>query len=688
MNRFLETSSKWFRYFLFLLTTVIIIYIIPKSGQFQFDFEKGEPWQYKDLRAPFKFPVQKSDERLAKEKQAVREKFKPFYRETDKSQSLKKGLLNTFERAYQQLDSPPKQLSFYQSKIDSLWEIYYSEGVVASVDKHQQKKDFEIRVVEENVAQTKSLDEFNTIPELRQIFQTELARKNGFDRSALSKVLESSLEPNIVYDRELSSQKLQEMLNEISTHRGLVKEGEKIIAQGELVTDDKYQKLHSLQQQYDEQVVEGTGYWMLWGGYSLLIMFIMLIFAVYINNFKTDVFRSTKSILMILINVLVFILLSVYVEEANILNIYIIPYAIVPIVLLAFFGPRIAVMAHLMIVLIVSLFLSNGLEFVFLQVMAGFMSILAMSKIRYLSQFFIASILIVFSYYINFIGLKFIEIGSFQSVEWTNLLWFTGNFILTLLAYPLIYAHEKLFGFVTDITLIEFSDISKKVLRKLSMRAPGTFQHSLQVANISETVINEIGGNALLTRVGALYHDIGKMDQPEYFVENQQYLENPHNSLAYEESAKIIINHVPKGVEKARYSGLPEQITKFIRTHHGTSRVEYFYRNFLKQNKEEEVDENKFRYPGPKPFSKETAVVMLVDSVEAASRSKTEPSERELDELIDNIIDNKIRDEQLEKADITMREINIIRNRLKKLMKSIYHVRVKYPDEVKKEEKD
>lgn len=686
MANLLATSATWFRYFLFLLATGLIIYVLPKTGKVHFDYEKGEPWQNKQLEAPFQFPIKKSPEKVKEEKDRIRAQFKPYYRKVEGKvikiqQKLKEEIL---PRTYEEKpEKPGRALSYYQEKAEVVLKKLYDEGIINIQEKHQD--DDLLRYVKKNKVKERRFSKFLTLQEARNQLKTLAKKVPDLNNTFFIKSVVSALEPNIQHAEDLSEKKLAALLDDVSVNRGLVQEGETVISRGEVVDEETYLILQSLEEEYEQQIGQGAGKYLLYGGYSLLVVFIMAIFGVYLNFFKKDVFRSTKSLLLLLINIVVFVAISAYVDGSDTLSIYIIPYAIVPIILLAFFGPRVAIMAHLVIVMVVGLFVGDGLEFIFLQIMAGFMSILAMSKIRYLSQFFIASILIVFSYYINFIGLKFIEFGSFQEIEWTNLFWFTGNFILTLLAYPLIYAHEKLFAFITDITLIEYADINKKVLRRLSMKAPGTFQHSLQVANISETVLNEIGGNALLARVGALYHDIGKMDNPEYFIENQQYVDNPHNNLSYEDSARVIISHVPKGIEKARQAGLPEQITKFIRTHHGSSRVEYFYRNYLKQfNNEEEVDENKFRYPGPKPFSKETAVVMLVDSVEAASRSKQEPTEQEVDDLINGIIDAKIKDNQLEKADITMREINIIRNRLKRLMKSIYHVRVKYPDEKQK----
>lgn len=683
MGNFIQTSASWFRYLLFVLATAIIIYIIPKTGKFQFDYEKGEAWEYETLQAPFTFPIKKSQEQLKQEKASIKSRFRPFY---ERKSSVAKESIKTFKqqilpKSYDANQNPPKPDSVYVKKGQEYLRTIFNKGIIRIANKHKAANKRQFRLVNNKKVRAARFDTFLTVQEAKDELEKAVSQNTELSQSFFLEALKSAVKPNITYEKQLSEQRLAELLNGVAVNHGLVEKGETIVAQGARITPEKFQILRSLESAYEAQTAKGLSRYIIIGGYSLLVIFIMAIFGVYLGFFKQDVFRSTKSLLLILSNIVIFFLFTNYANQSETISIYLIPYAILPIVMLAFFGPRVAIMSHLVVVLIGGLFVPAGLEFIFLQIMAGFMSILAMSRIRYLSQFFIASILIAFAYYVSFLGLKFIEVSAFQSIQWTNLLWFTGNFVLTLLAYPLIYAHEKLFGFITDITLIEYADINKRILRRLSMRAPGTFQHSLQVANLTETVLNEIGGNALLARVGALYHDIGKMDNPEYFIENQGYMDNPHNNLSYEDSARVIISHVPKGIEKARQMGLPEQISKFIRTHHGSSRVEYFYRNYLKQLKEdEEAHEEKFRYPGPKPFSRETAVVMLVDSVEAASRSQQDPTEDKINNLVDNILDGKLKDNQLEKADITLREFNIIRNRLKRLMKSIYHVRIKYPE--------
>jgi putative nucleotidyltransferase with HDIG domain len=366
------------------------------------------------------------------------------------------------------------------------------------------------------------------------------------------------------------------------------------------------------------------------------------------------------------------------------LSVYVVPYCIVPVVIIAFFEYKLALITHIVVVLIVGSFVpSNAGEFMAIQLIAGFAAIIRMTKVQYLSQFFVSTLFVFLAYLLTATAFQFIKIGTFSEFEYQRLLWLTGNFVLTLLAYPIIYAYERLFGFVSDITLVELSDVNKEVLRKLSVQAPGTFQHSLQVANLSETVIQRIGGNPLLTRVGALYHDLGKMENPEYFIENQKYITNPHDALSDEESARVIIGHVTNGLKLARQYNLPKVVVEFIATHHGTSRVEYFYRNYLKKVPADQVDETKFRYPGPKPTTREMAVVMICDGVEAATRSIQLKTPDSLASIVDQIVDGRVMDGQLIEAPLTLKELQITKEVVKELVNSMYHVRIAYPVEEK-----
>ena len=362
-------------------------------------------------------------------------------------------------------------------------------------------------------------------------------------------------------------------------------------------------------------------------------------------------------------------------------NVYIVPICLAPIIVRSFFDTRTAFFVHLVIVLLLGFIVPNGFHFIFLQLVAGMMGIYGFSNFRNRSQLFLTTFIIALSYAVCYIALNIIIEGGFSEIDWLSIGYLGISALLTLLAYPLIYAFEKVFSFISDVTLLELADTNNKLLRELSRKAPGTFQHSLQVANLAETATSIIGGNTLLIRTAALYHDIGKMEAPMYFIENQSTGLNPHDELSYEESAQIIINHVTKGIEIAKKNGVPDKIIDFIRTHHGTTKTAYFFKMYMKENPDENEQDvvDMFTYPGPIPFSKESAALMMADSVEAASRSLKEPNVESIEKLVESIITNQIKEGQFENADITLRDIRLIKKMFKKMLMNIYHVRIEYP---------
>ena len=359
-------------------------------------------------------------------------------------------------------------------------------------------------------------------------------------------------------------------------------------------------------------------------------------------------------------------------------NLYLIPFCIVPIIIRILFDTRLALNLHLLVILIAGFFVPNSFEFVFYQTTAGMVAIYSIKNLVKREQLLISAAFILSAYFVSFMGIALLREGSLGHIEWVNFLPFVFSVLLSLLAYPLIYGFERLFGITSDVALIELTNTNNKLLRELAFKAPGTFQHSLQVANLAEAAIFKIGGNALLVRAGALYHDIGKMENPQYFIENQTGV-SPHDKLPYEQSAQIIIRHVHKGIEITRKNKLPESIIDFIRTHHGNTRVDYFYQSFLKNSPEKFIDENIFRYPGPIPFSKETGVLMLADSVEAASRSLKNPDAQNINDLVERIINYKLEQNQLDNCDLTLKDLETIKLIFKTMLMSIYHVRVDYP---------
>ncbi len=446
-----------------------------------------------------------------------------------------------------------------------------------------------------------------------------------------------------------------------------------------MIGPDKFQVISSLKQSYEVQLGGKNTYLTILLAQILLISVAIAVLASIFYFFRKDIYIDNRKIILILILMIGMVYITSIVVKYNPVYLYLIPVCMLPVMIRAFFDTRIALYVHLIAVIIIGFLVPNSFDFVFLQMLTGIVAILSVMNLEKRAQFFLTSVWIFISYSILYFALNLLEEGSFTEINPYYFAYFGANALLTLISYPLIFIFEKLFGFITDVTLIELSNTNNKLLRELSLKAPGTFQHSLQVANLAEEAIYEVGGNALLVRTGAMYHDIGKMDMPLYFIENQSTGINPHDELSYEESARIIIDHVIKGVEKAKKHKLPEQIIDFIRTHHGSRKVEYFYTMQRRENPDETVDEKEFTYHGPIPFSRETAILMMADSVEAASRSIKIYDEEKIDKLVDNIIDHQLETGQFDNSNITLRDITRIKKIFKRKLMTIYHIRIEYP---------
>jgi putative nucleotidyltransferase with HDIG domain len=458
----------------------------------------------------------------------------------------------------------------------------------------------------------------------------------------------------------------------------MIQKGELIISKGELINDEKFEILESLKKEYLEGKNKHVGHWNIFLGQIFLVGLALLSIFLFLYHFRKDIVADNKRIVFILL-LIVIMHFGVYLTNTtNYISIYAIPFCVLPIIIRTFYDTRLASFIHIITIITIGLSLSNSFEFIYLQIIAGTLTIFSIVNMNKRSQLFGTSLVIFISYFIGYISFQLIYEGSFSEIKFNQIGSFALSAMLTLFTYPLIYLFEKMFGFVSDVTLMELSDTNNPLLRELANKAPGTFQHSLQVANLAESAIFEIGGNALLTRAGALYHDIGKMDNPLYFIENQTTGINPHDELDFEESAKIIINHVKKGIEKAKKHNLPDSVIDFIRTHHGDTMVQYFYRSYIKHFPDEIIDESLFSYPGPRPYSKETAVLMMADSVEAASRSLSKKDAESIEKLVDSIIDYQIKEEQFINADITFKDISQIKKIFKKKLQNIYHTRIEY----------
>lgn len=676
-SSFTKNQSLIYKIFLYVIATFLIIYLLPKGGQFKYNFQKGKPWQYENLYAPFSFTIKKDSDILDKEKESIIADAIPYF---DYNQEIAKQseahflkLLNeTFvDSLYATSEEKVKQLGL------SITTSLYSKGVIDEI--HPYSQDKMVYLKKGNEIEEIGYSQLFKKEELNQAIREFLANGNNSDvQLLLQKILERSVNPNIVLNTKLTEAAVESEIKAINPNRGIIEKGGRIIAKGEVVEGDKFQILNSLRSEYQSQVWSKSNYYWLLIGYSLLVSLVFLMLFLFLKKYRPEIFDNNTKVTFIFFNIFLMVFLTTIVVKLDAKYVYVVPLCILPLILKAFFDPRLGLFVHVLTILLLGFVVPNSFEYMFLQIIAGIVTILTVSELYKRANLFISVGQITLIYIIGYFAFYLIQEGNIQTIEWETFGYFILCGLATLFAHPLIYFYEKIFGLVSDVSLLELSDTNSKLLKELSNKAPGTFHHSLNVANLAEAAANEIGANSMLVRVGALYHDVGKMLNPTYFTENQANSIDTHQDLDPKESANIIINHVIKGIEIARKNNLPDRVIDFIRTHHGTSLVYYFYRK--EKETRGEVDENDFRYPGPIPFSKETAILMMSDSVEAASKSLKEPTSTKIDSFVEKIIDGQMEQGQFLNSDITFKEIQVIKKVLKKKLNNIYHLRVEYPE--------
>ena len=690
-----DNHEQIFRVSLFLLTLALIVYAFPRQAKFKYEFTKGKPWMHETIIAPFDFSILKSVEEIESEKDIINKQHAPIFNFNDAIFEIKaEEFVNLFEDQWSLDKKIQKDLKFTFSNIfklksarnntkkhdlvnfgfNKLQEIY-SKGII------QQNLDnshgSQVLLKKGSLAEKRDIIDFYTINSAaNEINLMDKLSEKEF--AFIVPLLLASLEQNIIYDKISSDELLQSELNSINISQGLIIEGQIIVNKGEIVNADRYQKLLSLKEDFEGAEWNRTSYYLVLFGQIILVGISLLILFLFLRQYRLEIITNTTRISMILSLIVIMVLLSALILRINSAYLYILPFCISPIILKAFFDNRVALFVHLITTLVIGFIAPNGFEFVFLQLIAGIISILTVLKMYKRAQLFISVGKVIGVYFLVYIALSVIHDASFSGIELSILVKFAISGALTLFAYPIIFLFEKIFSLVSDISLLELSDTNSPLLRRLSEEAPGTFQHSLQVANLAEMGALEIGANAMLTRAGAIYHDIGKLQNPMYFIENQSSNLNPHDEIEFDESAEIIISHVLDGIEIAKENNLPDELIDFIRTHHGTTTVQYFYKQFIADFPEEEVDIKDFTYPGPKPYSKETAILMMADSSEAAARSIKNPTSENIDALIEKIINKQISADQYVNADITFKEINQIKRLFKKKLVNIHHARIEY----------
>jgi len=688
MNRILSKLQHnyydIFKVLLFIIAIAVVVWISPRESMFKYEFNVGKPWNHNDLIAPFNFAIYKTDKQITEEKQQALNNFRPYFKyDYDITESGRHLLIENFGQLWQVSDSrkSDEDSMSLQQYVTGIYDDIQKSGIIRYHEILDGKGyEFPIRIIRGNEVSDASLGLFYDVRTANEYADYRIKELDDPDSSLLTLIINQSLVQNVFYDEEKSNTIRDELLNQISSTYGLKQKGELIISTGELVNPEKYQVLMSLKRDYEQDLGGAESQLYIIIGNSLLIILLFLIQFLFIFIYYRNVFDSLKQIVLILVSQLALILITLYVFENFPQWTYMIPYVILPILIAVFINKRVAIIVHLVTVMILGFYAPNSFNFFYTQFATGLIAVFAVGELSNRADLFKTSLFIFLTYMVVYVSMLFVQEGSLDSISYVFIGYLAGSSILVLLAFPLIFLYEKLFGIVTNLTLLELSNTNNPLLRDLSVKAPGTFQHSLQVANLASEALYVIGGDALLARTGALYHDIGKMNNPLYFIENQSSGYNPHDELSYEESARIIIGHVIDGIEMARKARLPEQIIDYIRTHHGTRRVEYFYKLEKKLKLGMEVDESEFKYHGPIPFSRETAVVMMADSIEAASRSIHKPDEQKINDLVENIVGSLMENNQFLNADITLREINTVKKVLKKKIMNINHIRIAYPD--------
>ncbi len=672
VNNFYKNTHNIYKALLVIVSIVAIVYLFPSEGKFKYEYKKNKPWQYATLYAPFDFSVMKTQEEINAEKDSVKQN-SPLFFDVKKinNKDLKLIVQNEIKNTdFSDLDKK-RVINYFNRLIDKI----YATGLTEAYSK--EKKDRKVYLIKGNKAIETTFDKIYTKRDIENLIKKDFQDNKELSDFMLQIV--AHLPPNLSPNNKLYSEELQNRLSEISTHKGMITKGTAIVHKGELVTDETYRKLYSLEESFSSNTLNFKSLLWIYIGYSILVAIVLTMLLLFFKKYRPEIYEDNKKIGLILFNMILMVVLTTFTIRYDPSYIFVVPLAILPLILKAFFDSRVGLFVHVLTVLLLGFVVPNSFEFVFLQIMAGIVTILTVSELTKRSNLFTSVGNIILIYILGYFAFHLIHEGSFEMLSIQTFVLFFLNGILTIaLSHQLILLYEKLFGLVSDVSLLEWSNTNSKLLKRLADKAPGTFNHSMQVAHLAEAAANEINANALLVRAGALYHDIGKMLNPFYFTENQTSGVNHHDDLEPEESAKIIINHVLDGVEMARKNNLPDRLIDFIRTHHGTGLVKYFY-NKAKE-KDPEVDKEKFRYPGPNPFSKETAILMMADSVEAASKSLREPTAEKIDEFVDKIIDAQLREGLFDNANITLKEISQIKKLLKKKLKNIYHLRVEYPE--------
>jgi putative nucleotidyltransferase with HDIG domain len=663
LNIVFKLQSQIYKFILFLISVALIVYLIPKNSKFQYEFEEGKPWKYETLLSPFDFSIEKSVTEIELEKLNVsNQSIRYFKKSTITSDSIINSIV---------LNIKEKIPYLYDEVIQRLDKVYFP-GLVSDF------VNFNNDSVYITSSDSKFKTRFNELNKVDDFNFDSISYKTSTDSILFDSIIKFSLLPNLIFDELKTDLNKTSLLGKISFFKGFVNSGERIISRGEIVDSEKLSVLKSLKSKFESQIWSKSNYNWVIIGYSIIVGMILFFLLLFLRKNRLNIYLDNTKLTFIFLIILIFVTISIFVYKFQPFYIYVVPLCSIPLLIRAFFDSRLGLFVHVLTLLVLGFIVPDSFQFLFLHTIAGIITILTPSDLYQRANLFISVSIITGIYIISYFSITIIINGNISDVSLNIPLLFVFNGLATLFVHPLIYIFEKIFGLVSDVSLLELTNTNSPLLKDLSEKAPGTFYHSLAVSNLAEAVAVQISANVMLVRVGALYHDIGKMKNPNYFIENQSSSFNPHDELKAIESSNIIKNHISIGIELAKKNQLPDRVIDFIRTHHGTSIIRFFYDKELKNNTNAIVSD--FRYLGPKPFSKETAIVMMADSVEAASKSIKDPNVKLINDFVEKIIDKQIEDNQFIDSDITLKEIQIAKKIFKEKLNNIYHLRVEYPD--------
>ena len=676
-NQRFSYKNLIYKSLIFIATVSVIVYFLPNEGKFNYQFDINKPWKYGLLQASFDFPIYKNDIQVQKEQDSILADYQPYF-QIDKE--AEKNVLSKLREDYNKTLRHSLPGTDYVRYIERTLKALYEDGIIAGNDLKRMEEDsiIAIRLVDKNVATSRFIDQLYTVKEAYEYLLN--ADTTHYKKKILQQCnLNDYITPNLVYDEEKSEAAQKDLLSNISWANGFVLNGQKIIDRGEIVDEQTYNILESLRKEWEKRSDSVQEKRLTLAGQILYVGIFLFCFMAYLELFRADYYERKGTLTLLFALIVFFPVLSSIMVEQNLSSIYVVPFAMIPIIVRVFLDSRTAFMAHVTIILLCSITLRFPHEFILLQVVAGMVAIYSLRELSQRSQLLRTALVVFISYALLYFAFELIHEDDLTKLNTRMYIYFMINGILLLFAYPLLFLLEKIFGFTSDVTLVELSNINNSLLREMSEVAPGTFQHSLQMANLAAAAANKIGGKSQLVRTGALYHDIGKMVNPAFFTENQSGV-NPHKSLSYEQSAQVIISHITDGLKLAEKHNLPKVIKDFISTHHGRGLTKYFYISYKNEHPDEEVDQEKFRYPGPNPFTLEQAILMMADSVEAASRSLNEYTEESISGLVDKIVDSQVQEGFFKDCPITFHDITVAKDVFKEKLKTIYHTRISYPE--------